>query len=192
MARLEAEIGRLIREYRAKTGKWLTIGTVESATGGRIADRITNVPGSSDYFKGSVVAYGNETKDALLGVGKATLENYGAVSERMALEMAKGGSKLLDVDICVSDTGIAGPSGATSEKPVGLFYLGLATRDERLSERHVFPGDRNGNKRDATEAALDMLKQYLIRRVKAKGGSARLGLEPHDPKARITELRQGG
>ncbi|MDH4292345.1 MAG: CinA family protein, partial [Dehalococcoidia bacterium] len=78
MAQLEAEIARLIREYQAKTGKQLTIGTVESATGGRIADRITNVPGSSDYFKGSVVAYSNEAKAALLGVKKATLENYGA------------------------------------------------------------------------------------------------------------------
>ena len=124
MAKLEAEIGRLIREYQAKTGKWLTIGTVESATGGRIADRITNVPGSSDYFKGSVVAYSNEAKIALLGVKKATIDNYGAVSEQTALEMAQGGRKLLDVDICVSDTGIAGPSGATPEKPVGLVLPG--------------------------------------------------------------------
>jgi len=164
---MEAETGRLIREYRAKTGKWLTIGTVESATGGRIADRITNIPGSSDYFKGSVVAYGNEAKIALLGVRKTVLENYGAVSEQTALEMARGGRKLLNVDICVSDTGIAGPSGATPEKPVGLFYLGLATRDERSSEKHVFPGNRRGNKRDAAEAALNMLKQYLLRRARA-------------------------
>ena len=164
---MEAEIGRLIREYQVKTGKWLTIGTVESATGGRIADRITNIPGSSDYFKGSVVAYGNEAKIALLGVRKTVLENYGAVSEQTALEMARGGRKLLNVDICVSDTGIAGPSGATPEKPVGLFYLGLATRDERSSEKHVFPGNRRGNKRDAAEAALNMLKQYLLRRARA-------------------------
>jgi PncC family amidohydrolase len=165
MAKLEAEIARLIREYRAKTGKLLTIGTVESATGGRIADRITNVPGSSDYFKGSVVAYSNEVKIALLGVKKATIENYGAVSEQTALEMARGGRKLLDVDICVSDTGIAGPSGATPEKSVGLFYLGLAARDESLSQKHAFPGDREENKRDAAEAALNMLKQWLKTRV---------------------------
>ncbi|MGB6874168.1 MAG: CinA family protein, partial [Dehalococcoidia bacterium] len=128
------------------------------------ADRITNVPGSSDYFKGSVVAYSNEIKIALLGVRKAPIENYGAVSEQTALEMAQGGRKLLDVDICVSDTGIAGPSGATPEKPLGLFYLGLATKDESLSQKHVFPGNREGNKRDAAEAALNMLKQYLLRR----------------------------
>jgi len=167
MAELEEEIARLIREYQTKTGKSLTIGAVESATGGRIADRITNVPGSSDYFKGSVVAYSNEVKIALLGVKKATIENYGAVSEQTALEMAQGGRKVLDVDICVSDTGIAGPSGGIPEKPLGLFYLGLAAKDESLSQKHAFPGNREGNKRDAAEAALNMLKQYLLRRFKA-------------------------
>jgi PncC family amidohydrolase len=169
MTELEAEIARLIREYQAKTGKLLTIGTVESATGGRIADRITNVPGSSDYFKGSIVAYSNEVKIALLGVKRKTLENYGAVSEQTALEMARGGKKLLNVDICVSDTGIAGPSGATPEKPLGLFYIGLATRDESFSQKHAFPGNREGNKRDAAEASLNMLKQYLLRCLNAKG-----------------------
>ena len=163
MAELEAEIARLIREYQGKTGKLLTIGAVESATGGRIADRITNVPGSSEYFKGSVVAYSNEVKMALLGVKKATLEDYGAVSEQTALEMAQGGRKFLDVDICVSDTGIAGPSGDTPEKPVGLFYLGLAAGDAGLSQKHTFLGNREENKRDATEAVLNMLKQYLLR-----------------------------
>jgi PncC family amidohydrolase len=174
MAKLEAEIGQLLREYLAKTGKLLTIGTVESATGGRIADRITNVPGSSDYFKGSVVAYSNEAKIALLGVKRKTLENYGAVSEQTALEMARGGRKLLDVDICVSDTGIAGPSGATREKPVGLFYLGLAARNECVCEKHALSGNREQNKRDAAEAALNMLKQYLVQCSKTRGCSARL------------------
>jgi PncC family amidohydrolase len=173
MAKLEAEIARLIREYQAKTGKLLTIGTVESATGGRIADRITNVAGSSDYFKGSIVAYSNEVKIALLGVKRKTIENYGAVSEQTALEMARGGKRLLDVDICVSDTGIAGPSGATPEKPLGLFYLGLAAKDASLSEKHVFPGNREESKRDAAEAALNMLKQWLktsVQRLRAQGG----------------------
>jgi PncC family amidohydrolase len=163
MAKLEAEIARLIREYQAKTRKLLTIGSVESATGGRIADRITNVPGSSDYFKGSVVAYSSEVKNALLGVKKTTIEHHGAVSEQTALEMARGGRELLDVDVCISDTGIAGPSGASPVKPVGLFYLGLAARDESSSQKHIFPGNREGNKRDAAEAALNMLKQYLLR-----------------------------
>jgi nicotinamide-nucleotide amidase len=174
MAELEVEIARLIREYQAKTRKSLTIGAVESATGGRIADRITNVPGSSDYFKGSVVAYSNEAKIALLGVKKATIENYGAVSEQTALEMAQGGRKFLNVDICVSDTGIAGPSGDTPGKPLGLFYLGLAAEGESLSQKHTFPGNREENKRDAAEAALNMLKKYLLQCIKARGGSARL------------------
>jgi nicotinamide-nucleotide amidase len=165
MTELEAEIGRLIREYQAKTGKLLTIGAVESATGGRIADRITNVAGSSDYFKGSIVAYSNEVKIALLGVKRKTIKNYGTVSEQTALEMARGGRRLLDVDICVSDTGIAGPSGATPEKPVGLFYLGLAARDESLSQKHTFTGNREENKRGAAEAALNMLTQWLKTRV---------------------------
>jgi nicotinamide-nucleotide amidase len=174
MAKLEEEIGRLIREHETRTGKWLTIGTVESATGGRIADRITNVPGSSDYFKGSVVAYSNEAKIALAGVRKATLRSHGAASKQAALEMARGGRKRLNADICVSDTGIAGPSGATLGKPVGLFYLGLATRDASSSQRHVFQGTREENKRDATEAVLNMLKQHLLRRVKAEAYVTRL------------------
>jgi len=174
MAELGAEIAVLIREYHAKTGKLLTIGAVESATGGRIADRITNVTGSSDYFKGSVVAYSNEVKIALLGVKKTTIENYGAVSEQTAVEMAQGGRKLLNVDVCISDTGIAGPSGATPEKPVGLFYLGLAVRDTSFSHKHVFQGNREENKRDAAEAALNMLKQYLLCRFNTTGRNAKL------------------
>jgi PncC family amidohydrolase len=162
MVELEAEIARLIREHQAETGKWLTIGTIESATGGRLADRITSVPGSSDYFKGSVVAYSNEVKTAVVGVKKATIEKYGAVSEQTALEMARGGRKLLDADICVSDTGIAGPAGSTPSKPLGLFYLGLAVEDTSFSQTHIFAGDREGNKQDAAEAALNMLKQYLL------------------------------
>jgi PncC family amidohydrolase len=169
MEESEAEIARLIRQYQAETGRSLTVGTVESATGGRIADRITNVAGSSDYFKGSVVAYSNEVKIALLGVRRETIENYSAVSEQTALEMARGGRKLLNVDICVSDTGIAGPSGGTPKKPVGLFYMGLATEDTSFSQTRILPGDREGNKRDAAEAALDMLKQYLTRCVKGTG-----------------------
>jgi nicotinamide-nucleotide amidase len=163
MAKLEAEIAELVRGYQAKTGKLLTIGTSESATGGRIADRLTNVPGSSDYFRGSLVAYSNEMKISLLGVKKETLEDYGAVSRQTAIEMAEGGRRLLKVDICVSDTGIAGPSGATPEKPRGLFYIGLAAEDGSLADEYYFRGDREQNKREATEAALSTLKQYLLR-----------------------------
>lgn len=162
MAKPEREIGELLKGYQAKTGKLLTIGTTESATGGRIADRLTNVPGSSDYFKGSVVAYSNEIKSNVLGVERETIENYGAVSEQTAIEMAEGGRRLLGVDICISDTGIAGPSGATPGKPVGLFYIGLAAKESSLSQKHIFSGNREENKRDAAEAGLNMLRRYLL------------------------------
>lgn len=162
MARPEREIGELLKGYQAKTGKLLTIGTTESATGGRIADRLTNVPGSSDYFKGSVVAYSNEIKINVLGVKRETIENYGAVSEQTAIEMAEGGRRLLGVDMCISDTGIAGPSGATPGKPVGLFYIGLAAKESSLSQKHIFSGNREENKRDAAEAGLNMLRRYLL------------------------------
>jgi PncC family amidohydrolase len=163
MAGLETEIPQLVREYKARTGQSLTIGTVESATGGRIADLLTSVPGSSEYFKGSIVAYADEVKTALLGVGTDTIAQFGAVSEQTAVAMAEAGRRLLCVDLCVSDSGIAGPSGATDDKPVGLFYLGLATRDLSSSKRHVFGGDRERNKKRAAEAALIMLKHYLLR-----------------------------
>jgi len=162
MTKAEVEIAKLLREYQAKTGKLLSIGTAESATGGKVADRITNVPGSSDYFKGSVVSYSNEAKISVLGVRKKTIESYGAVSSQTAIEMAQRGKRLLGVDICVSVTGIAGPSGATLGKPVGLFYIGLSAEDEKLSQKHTFHGNRNKNKRDAAEAALNMLRQYLL------------------------------
>jgi len=162
MAEAEAEIARLIREYRDKTGKLLAIGTVESATGGRIADRITNVPGSSDYFRGSIVSYSDDLKSAIVGVKKATLDRYGAVSQQTALEMAQAGKSLLGVDICISDTGIAGPAGAAPGKPLGLFYLGLVANDEGRTQKYIFPGDREENKRAAAEAALNMLKRYLL------------------------------
>ena len=155
MTDIAAEIGNLLRQ------KGITLGTVESATGGLIAHMITEVPGSSDYFKGSVVSYSNVIKKRIIGVRSDTLEKYGAVSPQVAEEMALGGKKLLDVDVCMADTGIAGPGGATPEKPVGLFYLGMANKDGAFSRRHEFSGNREQNKQDAAEAALDWLKKYL-------------------------------
>jgi nicotinamide-nucleotide amidase len=161
MTALQDEIAQLLREYQAKTGKLLTIGTVESATGGRISDKITNVPGSSDYYKGSIVSYSNEAKTEIAGVKKQTLKKYGAVSSETAIEMAKGGRRLLNVDICISDTGIAGPTGATPGKPVGLFYLGLSAKETAMAKEHKFQGDREQNKQKAAETALSLLKEYL-------------------------------
>jgi PncC family amidohydrolase len=171
MTTLQDEISLLIRKYQANTGKLLSIGTVESATGGRISDKITNVPGSSDYFKGSIVSYSNEAKTDIVGVKKLTLRKHGAVSPRTAIEMAKGGRKLLKVDICLSDTGIAGPTGATPGKSVGIFYLGLSTKNIDLAKEHQFHGNREENKQKAADTALTMLKEYLEKKLEEKADS---------------------
>jgi len=153
---LEQEVGNLLRK------EGLTLGIVESATGGLISHLVTNVPGSSDYFKGSVTAYSNEAKVKVAGVKEETINQYGAVSGQVAEEMAVGGRKVLAVDICLADTGIAGPGGATPGKPVGLFYLGLSHQSGTFSRKHNFQGDREQNKRSAAEAALSWLKEYLV------------------------------
>ncbi len=157
MTSLEQEVGNLLRQKR------LTLGVVESATGGLISHLITNMPGSSDYYKGSVIAYSNEVKVKVIGVKKDTINKYGAVSYQVAEEMAQGGKKILGVDICLADTGIAGPSGATPEKSVGLFYIGLSSPIGTYTQKHIFPGNREQNKQDAAEAALGWLKEHLIR-----------------------------
>ena len=156
MASLEQEVGNLLRQ------KGLTLGVVESATGGLISHLITNIHGSSDYYKGSVTAYSNEVKTKVIGVNEDTINQYGAVSYQVVEEMARCGRKVLAADICLADTGIAGPSGATPDKPVGLFYLGLAHQSGASSRRHEFHGDREQNKQSAAESALSWLKEYLI------------------------------
>jgi nicotinamide-nucleotide amidase len=153
---LEEEIGKMLRQ------KGLTLGVIESASGGLISHRITNVPGSSDYYKGSVTSYSNEVKTKLVGVKAATIDRYGVVSAEVAGEMAQGGRKTLGVDICLADTGIAGPTGATPGKPVGLFYIGLAHGAKTLTRKQNFTGDRTQNKQAAAEAALSWLKEYLL------------------------------
>ena len=139
----------------------LSLGVVESATGGLLSHLLTNVPGISDHYKGSITSYANETKMNVLGVATATLKLYGAVSPGVAEEMAVGGMRVLNVDICLSDTGIAGPGGATPEKPVGLFYIGLSHGSMVTSRKYVFAGGRDDNKQAAAEAGLAWLKEYL-------------------------------
>lgn len=156
---LEEEIGVLLRELK------LTIALAESATGGAISNLITNVSGSSDYFRGSVVSYDNEIKEGVLGVRRETLEKYGAVSSQTAEEMAQGVRNLMNTDIGLSDTGIAGPGGATPEKPVGLFYIGLSSENGTQVEKRLFHGDRIENKRAATTATLRLLKEYLSKKI---------------------------
>jgi len=153
---IEREIGDLLRRHG------LTLGVVESATGGLISHLITNVPGSSDYFRGSVTAYSNEIKIKVIGVKAATLRKYGSVSPSVAEEMAAGGRKVLAVDICLADTGIAGPGGTSPGKPVGLFYIGFAREGGVFHRKHEFLGDRAQNKISAAEAALFWLREYLI------------------------------
>jgi nicotinamide-nucleotide amidase len=154
---LEQEVAKLLRE------KGLTLGVVESATGGLLSHLITNMPGSSDYYRGSITAYSNEIKIKVVRVREETIRKYGAVSHEVAQELARGGRRVLATDICLTDTGIAGPSGATPEKPVGLFYLGLSCESGTESQQHIFSGDREQNKLAAAQAALAWLREYLLR-----------------------------
>ncbi|MGB3460169.1 MAG: CinA family protein [Halobacteriota archaeon] len=153
---IEEEIGDMLRKRE------LSLATAESCTGGLVSHRITNISGSSDYYKGGVIAYTNEVKAQILLVHDALLADKGAVSAECARAMAEGVRALLDGDIGIATTGIAGPTGGTPDKPVGLVYIALATKDYIYHERHIFHGDRGGNKRKAAEAALVMLKKFLI------------------------------
>lgn len=153
---LEEEMGNLLRE------RGLTIAIAESSTGGLISHLITNVPGSSDYFIGTVVAYDNEVKIKILGVERETLQKHKSVSHQTAEEMAEGVRKALDADIGLSETGIAGPTSGSSGKRVGLFYIGLSSKEGTRAEEHIFQGDRLENKQNAAKAALAMLREYLL------------------------------
>ena len=150
---LEQRLGDVLSQKR------ITIAVAESCTGGLISHRITNVPGSSRYFLMGAVAYSNDVKMGLLGVGAALLEELGAVSRDVAAAMARGVRSAARSDIGVGVTGIAGPAGGTPEKPVGLvFVAAVADKDERV-ERHVFPGDRAAVKRQTADAALALAIQ---------------------------------
>ena len=148
-------VGRQLQAAR------LTIATAESCTGGLLASTLTDVAGSSDYVLGGVVSYSNDVKQNLLGVHPGTLAQYGAVSPETAGEMARGVRRLLGSDLAVAVTGIAGPGGGSADKPVGLVYLHLSAPGAELSQRHVWPYDRAGNKRATVEAALSLVQQYL-------------------------------
>ncbi len=149
---LEQRVGELLRAQG-----W-TISTAESCTGGLILHLLTNITGSSEYVLGGVVAYANEVKEAVLGVPRSTLIEYGAVSEQTAKAMVTGVRAMLGTDIALSVTGIAGPGGGTAEKPVGLTYIALAGPDGFLKvQRYVWGFDREGNKNASAEAALQMI-----------------------------------
>ena len=139
-----------------------SVATAESCTGGLIADRLTNVSGSSSYFKGGIVAYTNAIKIKALNVKEETLTLHGAVSEHTALEMADGARESFVADIGISTTGIAGPSGGTKNKQVGLVYVGISTIEYKKVFRFTFTPDRKTNKLMTSQAALNILRLYLL------------------------------
>jgi nicotinamide-nucleotide amidase len=138
------------------------IATAESCTGGLVVAALTAIAGSSDVVDRGFVTYSNKAKMELLGVPEAVLAAVGAISAEVAEAMATGAVNRAGVDLAVSITGIAGPGGSTPVKPVGLVYLGLATRDSCLNERHILPGDRDSVRRAAMIRALKMLEETAV------------------------------
>lgn len=154
---LEEVVGKLLLQQK----RWLAIA--ESCTGGRIAARITRIPGSSRYFDSACVAYSYQSKERLLGVPKTLLQKKGAVSAEVAAAMAEGIRRSEGVDLGLSVTGIAGPGGGTSKKPVGQVYIALSDGREMLSERFQFHGDRETIQTEAAQMALEKVRRYLLR-----------------------------
>lgn len=148
-------IGNLLLE------KNLKIGTVESCTSGLLANQIVSISGASEYFEGSLLTYSYQLKEELLGISNKTLLNNGAVSEIVALEMAESGLKKLNVDVCISTTGIAGPLGGTEDKPVGLVWIGLATKNEVKARKFQFGDNRERNLQMTVLSALNWLRFEL-------------------------------
>ena len=177
---IEVEVGALLRD------RGLTLATAESSTGGLVAHRITSVSGSSAYYLGGFVTYANEAKEALLGVKRETLIAHGAVSEETAREMARGARERLGADLGIATTGVAGPTGGTPEKPVGLVYVALSTADAELCQRHVWQGDRAANNEQSAEAVLRLIQIYLRQR---RQGMVQFVNEPVSVE---TQLRKDG
>jgi len=159
---IEQSVGKLLRERR------LRVAVAESCTGGEVTMRLTEVSGSSDYISECYVTYSNEAKLKLVGVKRETLEAYGAVSRETAAEMAVGVRERAGVDIGLGITGIAGPTGGTAEKPVGLVYFGLADASGAMTFRRQFTGNRSENRLWATETALDLLRRLILGKLAAE------------------------
>ncbi|HJX49385.1 MAG TPA: nicotinamide-nucleotide amidohydrolase family protein, partial [Gaiellaceae bacterium] len=153
---IEAHVLALCRE------RGWTMGTAESCTGGLVAARLTGIPGSSDVFRGGVVAYANEIKQAELDVPADLLAEHGAVSPEVAEAMAKGARARLGVDVAVSVTGIAGPDGGTEEKPVGLVYLHAEGPGGGVGREFSFPGDRPSIRARSVVGALHLVRRFLV------------------------------
>lgn len=146
-------------ELLLQRGLWLAVA--ESCTGGLIGHLLTNVPGSSAYYMGSVTAYANEAKARLLGVSWDALEKYGAVNAETVVEMARGIRLALTSDIGISVSGIAGPTGGTPDKPVGTVWIGLSTPKEEYARHYLWSGDRLAIKKQSAQAALQLLVEHL-------------------------------
>ena len=153
---LEEVVGRLLRERE------LTLALAESLTGGLVGHRVTNVPGSSAYLRGAVVAYANRVKQELLGVRRETLDAHGAVSEQTAAEMAAGVRRVFGTDLGLATTGIAGPEAATAEKPAGTLWLALAAADGTVTRHYQLWGTRDWMKLLASQIALDWLRRHAL------------------------------
>jgi len=156
--RLEEVVVKLLAAARK------TIAVAESCTGGAIANRITNVSGASEVFINGCVTYSNESKVRLLGVRQETLDAYGAVSEETAREMVEGVRTRSGADFAISTTGIAGPTGGTPEKPVGLVYIGFATSTRTKVRRHLLAFDRETFKFFTSQYALDAVRRELLQK----------------------------
>ncbi len=152
---LETQIGVLLR------ARGLKLGIVESCTGGLVADRITDIAGASEYFLGAIVAYDNQVKINLLNMPQQILEQYGAVSEQAVCAMAEAGRALRQANIVISISGIAGPAGGSPEKPVGSVWLGLAAPEGTWARSFRSNGNRRENKMAFSEAALQLMLDYL-------------------------------
>ena len=139
----------------------LSLATAESCTGGLVAGRLTDVPGSSDVFRGAIVAYDNGVKESLLGVDVSLLAEHGAVSPEVAAAMARGARERLGVDVAVSVTGVAGPGGGSEEKPVGLVFLHASGPMGERDLRFSFPGDRETIRSRSAVAALHLVRRLV-------------------------------
>jgi len=146
---------------RTLIDKKITIATAESCTGGMLGKEITSVSGASEIYGFGFITYANEAKMSLLGVKKETLEEYGAVSEQTAMEMAIGARKNAQSDIAVSTTGIAGPGGGTPEKPVGLVYISLAYKGCTLVKKLNLQGDRDSIRTQTCENVFNLIDEFL-------------------------------
>jgi nicotinamide-nucleotide amidase len=139
-----------------------TLAIAESCTGGLLGARLTAIPGSSDVFLGGVTAYSNDVKVHSLGVPAALLEEHGAVSEAVALAMAEGAQRTMRVDTAIAVTGVAGPAGGTSEKPVGTVCLAAAAPGSKRADLRRYPGLREEVRSRSAQAALDLLRCLLL------------------------------